>query len=38
MQIGIDLKVQIFTSVKYVQILKLLFSKAVTATVVPADG
>ena len=33
-----DLRVQTFTSVKHVQILKLLFSQAVTASRVPADG
>ncbi len=37
-QIQDDLKVQTFASVKYVQILKLLFSQAVTASRVPADG
>ncbi len=38
MQIGNDLRGQTFTSVKHAQILKLLFSQAVTATGVPADG
>ncbi len=38
MQIGNDLRVQTFTSVKHVKILKLLFSQAVTATGLPADG
>ncbi len=37
-QIQDDLKVQTFASIKYVQILKLLFPQAVTASRVPADG
>ena len=36
-QIQDDLRVQTLTSVKHVQILKLLFSQAVTASRVPAD-
>ncbi len=38
MQISNDLRVQTFTSVKHVQIWKLLFPQAVTATRAPADG
>ena len=37
-QIGWDLRIQTLASVKHVKILKLLFSQAVTATRVPADG
>ncbi len=37
-QIGSDLRVQTLASVKHVKILKLLFSQAVTASRVPADG
>ncbi len=37
-QIQDDLRVQTFTSVKHVQILKLLSSQAVTASRGPADG